>query len=67
MIEAAGLEIEIDEIVRMGRHLDEYRRLVEEHRVDLLVLNTLDGDQLAMNGKAYPLAVELRGTPLLML
>lgn len=67
VIQGAGSEIEVDQIVRMGRHLDEYRRLVEEHRVDLLVLNTLDGDQLAMNGRAYPLAVELRGTPLLML
>ncbi len=51
----------------MGDRVEEYRRLVEDHRVDLLVLNTLDGDQLAMHGQAYPLAVELRGIPLLML
>ena len=36
-------------------------------RVDLLVMNTKDEDQLAMHGLAYPLAVELRQIPLLML
>jgi hypothetical protein len=35
--------------------------------VDLLVMNTKDEDHSAMHGLAYPLAVELRGTPLLML
>jgi hypothetical protein len=51
----------------MGDRIEEYRRLVEDHRIDLLVLNTMDGDQLAMHGQAYSLAVELRGAPLLML
>ncbi len=51
----------------MAERIEEYRRLVEDQRVDLLVLNTLDGDQLAMHGQAYPLAVELRAVPLLML
>jgi hypothetical protein len=40
---------------------------VDEHHVDLLVLNTKDEDQLAIHGLAYPLAVELRNTPLLLL
>ena len=57
----------IEAIVTMGDRVEEYRRLVEDHRVDLLVLNTLDGDQLAMHGQAYPLAVKLRGIPVLML
>jgi len=61
------LPCEIGEIVIMGRRLGEYHRLINEHRVDLLVLNTMDDDQLAMHGLAYPLAVELRQTPLLML
>ena len=30
-------------------------------------MNTKDDDQLAMHGLAYPLAVELRDIPLLML
>lgn len=66
-IEAQGVTVTIESIVAMGDRIEEYRRLVEDHRVDLLVLNTMDGDQLAMHGQAYPLAVELRGIPLLML
>ncbi len=62
-----SLSCEIGEIVTMGRRLSEYRRLIEAHRVDLLVVNTMDEDQLAMHGLAYPLAVELRQIPLLML
>ncbi len=67
MIEAQGVPVVIEAIVEMGDRVEQYRGLVEDHRVDLLVLNTLDGDQLAMHGQAYPLAVELRGIPLLML
>ena len=66
-IEAQALSVKIDAIVAMGDRIEEYRRLIEDHRIDLLVLNTMDGDQLAMHGQAYPLAVELRGIPLLML
>ena len=51
----------------MGRHLAEYRRLVEAHEVDLLVMHTKDEDQMAMHGMAYPLAIELRQIPLLLL
>ncbi len=67
VIEARGIPVRIEAIVAMGDRVDEYRRLVEDHRVDLLVFNTMDGDQLAMHGQAYPLAVELRSIPLLML
>lgn len=62
-----GREISIEKIVAMGHRLREYRRLIDEHAVDLLVMNTKDEDQLAMHGLAYPLAVELREIPLLML
>ena len=62
-----GLPLAIEAIVTLGRRLAEYRRLVEGHGVDLLVLNTFEEDQLAMHGLAYPLAVELRQIPLLML
>ena len=50
-----------------GHHLAEYKRLIEQQEVDLLVLNTKDENQLAMHGMAYALAVELRQIPLLML
>jgi hypothetical protein len=59
--------IEIQESITLGHHLTDYRRLVEEHNVDLLVMNTKDEDQLAMHGVAYPLSVELRDLPLLLL
>jgi len=60
-------ELTVESIVTSGHHIRAYRRLVEEHEVDMLVMNTKDEDQLAMHGMAYPLAVELRSIPLLML
>ena len=60
-------ELTIESIVTSGHHIRAYRRLIEEHEVDLLVMNTKDEDQLAMHGLAYPLAIELRAIPLLML
>lgn len=63
----SGSDTRIEALVMMGDRLEEYRRLVEEHEVDLLIFNTMDGDQLAMHGQAYPLAVELRSVPMLML
>ena len=59
--------LSIEEIVTMGHHLADYKRLITEHNIDLLVLNTKDEDQLAMHGLAYPLVIELRSTPLLLL
>ena len=64
---AAGLAVTITDLVVMGRRLTEYRRLVEAHEVDLLVMHTKDEDQMAMHGMAYPLAIELRQIPLLLL
>lgn len=63
----AGVPISIEEEVGFGHHLTEYLRLVEEHGADLLVMHTKDQDQLAMHGLAYPLAIELRSVPLLLL
>jgi hypothetical protein len=62
-----GLAISVEKAVTLGHRLREYKRLVEGHEVDLLVMHTKDEDQLAMHGLAYPLAVELREIPLLML
>ena len=62
-----GLPFQVESHVSVGNHLADYRRLVEEHDVDLLVLNTKDEDQLAIHGLAYPLTVELRRTPMLLL
>ena len=67
VLEAEGLPLAVEEIVTKGHRLREFEKLVEEHEVDLLVFNTKDEDQLAMHGLAYPLAVELRQIPLLLL
>jgi len=67
VIEEQGLAVAIEQSVTMGRRISEYQRLIEQHGIDLLVFNTLDEDQFAMHGLAYPLAVELRQIPLLML
>ena len=66
-LEAEGLPLKVEKVVTLGHHLAAYERLIQERKVDLLVLNTKDEDQLAMHGLAYPLAVELRHIPLLML
>ena len=67
VLEKAGTSVSVEHLVVFGHHLSEYKRLIEQHEVDLLVLNTKDEDQLAMHGIAYALAVELRHIPLLML
>jgi hypothetical protein len=66
-LENHDLSITVDAHVDMGDHISEYRRLISEHEVDLLVMNTKDAGQSAMHGIAYALAVELRETPLLFL
>ena len=66
-IDAQGLPVSIEEVVVMGRRVDEYGDLIAKREIDLLVLHTKVDNQLAMHGAAYVLAVELRGIPLLML
>ena len=67
VLRAAGTHLSVEHLVVFGHHLAEYKRLIEQQKVDLLVLNTKNEDQLAMHGMAYALAVELRQIPLLML
>jgi hypothetical protein len=66
-IEARGVSVVIEAIVEMGDRVADYRRLIEDHRCDLLVLNTWEGGQPGMQGQSYLLAVELRNIPLLLL
>ena len=65
-LKGEGLDLRVHSEVRTGHRLREYKKLVEDHSVQLLVLNTKDEDQLAMHGLAFPLAIELRQIPLLM-
>lgn len=64
---AANINLDIVEHVKFGHHIKDYQNLIEKHSLDLLIMNTKDEDQLAMHGLAYPLAIELRHIPLLML
>ena len=66
-IQQAGIPIEVASVVTMGHHLSDYRNLIRESETDLLVFNTKDEDQLAMHGLAYPLSVEFRDLPLLLI
>ncbi|MGI9516774.1 MAG: hypothetical protein ACR2NP_07015 [Pirellulaceae bacterium] len=66
-VEEAGLPVEIESIVTAGHRLEDYRKLLQERQIDLLVMNTKDDEQMAMHGLAYPLSVEFRKTPMLLL
>ncbi|MCG8419044.1 MAG: universal stress protein [Proteobacteria bacterium] len=66
-LESAHIDEKVVPIVTMGRALSDYQRIVEEHNVDLIVLNTKDESQLAMHGMAYAISVELHDRPLLLL
>ncbi len=66
-ISSLGLGLTIHSTVEFGHQLKDHIRYIEDHKVDVLVINTKDGDQMAMHGLAYPLAVEVRHIPLLML
>lgn len=66
-LQRVGVDINIDEMIYFGDRLQEYQNHIDEHNIDLLVMNTKDQDQSAMHGLAYPLAIELRQIPILML
>jgi len=66
-LEKSAPTLSVEAVVTFGHHIQEYRQLIDEHEVDLLVMNTKDEGQLAMHGLAYPLAIGLRTIPLLML
>ncbi len=57
----------IGNIVTYGHRLREYLDYVDELNVNLLVIHGKDEDQLAMHGLSYPLAIELRQIPILVI
>lgn len=60
-------EMDVGEIVRFGSALSDYESIVTEKGIDLLILNTKEAGQLAMNGVAYAIAVEFKDRALLLL
>jgi hypothetical protein len=67
IIQEEGPGIHVENYVGRGHHLQDYRRLIDEQNIDLLVLNTKDDDQLAMHGRAYSVSVELTDVSMLLL
>jgi nucleotide-binding universal stress UspA family protein len=61
------LSITVESHVAFGHRLSSCHDHIARQEIDLLVMNTRDDDQMAMHGMAYPLAVELREIPVLML
>ena len=66
-LRAAAVPVTVTPLVTFGHHLIDYRKIVDVHNVDLLVMHTKDEDQLAMHGLAYPVTVEMRHVPLLLI
>ncbi len=58
---------QIVDLVELGDPIARYPDLVAEHRIDLLICNTKDPGQRAMDALAHALAVELHDLPLLLL
>jgi hypothetical protein len=59
--------LEVSSLVIFSELVNEYRHQINSRKVDLLVLSAKDARQNAMHSLAYPLAVELRQIPLLLL
>jgi tetrahydromethanopterin S-methyltransferase subunit A len=57
----------VSSLVVFSQLVAEYRHQIESRKLDLLVLSAKDERQHAMHSVAYPLAVELRQIPLLLL
>jgi len=66
VLQAQGVTSSISPLVTFGNRIEDYRHLIDDRHIDLLVMNSRDDDQLAMHGVAYPLVVELRKTPILL-
>ncbi len=58
---------QVESIVQTGHRVSDYQALTEKYEVDVLIFRSQDDDQVAMHGTAYPLAVELRSLPLLLI
>ncbi len=57
----------IEAIVTYGHRLREYLVYVDDLKINLLVMRGKDEDQMAMHGLSYPLAIELRQIPILII
>lgn len=66
VLSEARPNIEVVAIVQMAETLAACQQHIRDNQVDLLIMQSKDEDQLAMNGIAYTLGVELKQVPLLL-
>lgn len=66
-LKETGPDVVLASHVGLGHHLKQYRQLIDDQQIQLLVANTKDDDQLAMHGMTYSLSIELVDMPLLLL
>jgi hypothetical protein len=59
--------ISVEAIVAFGKKLSDYSKYVDDLGINLLIMHGKDEDQLAMHGLSYPLAIEIRQIPLLVI
>ncbi len=57
----------VNAILSYGHRLQDYLAYVDQLSINLLVMHGTDEDQLAMHGLSYPLAIELRQIPILVI
>ena len=57
----------IEPIISFGHSVRDHLSLIEEHEIDLLVLNTEDHHVRTMSDIAYGLTIECREIPILLL
>jgi len=67
VLEENEISITIKSIVGFGHHLTEFQKKINRQKLDLIVMHGKEADQLAMHGVSYPLAVEIRQIPLLII
>ncbi len=66
-LQEEGIQERVVPIVGMGHALTDYKKIVSDHDIQLLVMDTQDENQLAMHGMAYAISVEIQDRPLLLL
>ena len=66
-LEEQRVKVNIHADIRMGHQLRTYVSMVELNHIELVVIQSKDEDQIAIHGLSYPLAVELRDIPLLIM
>jgi hypothetical protein len=59
--------VEIRPTIEFGKHLRHYQDYISKFDIDLLVMHGKDNEQLAMHGLSYPLAIEIRRIPLMII